>query len=100
MGLRKTRPGKPKGNSVKDINTAPSGFSHEHCQVSSTSPGLCAHQPSPAPQQSIADTREANPATWGDGQTGALGDSTNSKYGCYHDLAPSNPRNTIVQPND
>ena len=30
IGLRKTRPGKLKGNSINDIDTAPSGFLHEH----------------------------------------------------------------------
>src|SRR5262245_56024003 len=29
---------------------APSGFTHEHCQVSSTSPRRCVRQPCPAPR--------------------------------------------------
>src|SRR5262245_23289333 len=37
MGLRKIRPGRPKGSSVKDIDVAPSGFSRVHCQISSGS---------------------------------------------------------------
>jgi hypothetical protein len=75
----------------------PSGFAHEHGQVFSTSHGLCALQPCPAPQASVADTREANPATWGDGQTGALCDSTNSKYG-YYSLCISNSRSPMERP--
>ena len=38
-GTPKDTTGKPKGSSVKGIGTAPSGFSHEHYQVSSTSLG-------------------------------------------------------------
>src|SRR5437867_3838639 len=98
MGLRKIRPGKPKGNSIKDMGTAPSGFSHKHCQVSSTSHGLCALQPCPAPEQSIADTREANPAKWGDGQTAAWVCNTSPRYAYYHELMLPNPRSTTARP--
>src|SRR2546428_807906 len=37
---------------------------------------------------------------WGDGQTVALGDSTNSKYGYYRGLMLPNPRNTTVLQTD